>query len=87
MDITERTKVPLFALVIAIATTVPTLVGCLMWITSVYYQGTANASEIARQEKEIQILKTDIRDQLTIMGKLIDDTHDRVVKIEARGTP
>lgn len=78
MDINQKTRVPLFAVITAI----PTLVGAIAWATMVYYKADAAVVAINRQAVKD-------RDQDKVIEKQMDlliDIRERVIRIEEHQT-
>jgi hypothetical protein len=64
MNISEKTKVPLFAVIC----TVPALVGGIFWLTAIYDQGAEAARVNVRQDTEItkqSDILTEIRNDIS----------------------
>lgn len=67
IDITEKTRVPLFAVLVSI----PTLLGGMFWLTAIWQQGAEAARVNDRQDR-----------QLNSQTEILNDIRDRVIRIE-----
>ncbi len=67
IDITEKTRVPLFAVIL----TIPTLLGGMFWLTAIWQQGAEAQRVNDRQDR-----------QLNNQTDILNDIRDRVIRIE-----
>ncbi len=69
VDITEKTRVPLFW----VAVSIPTLLGGMFWLTAIWQQGAEAARINDRQDR-----------QLNSQIEILTDIRDRVIRIEEK---
>lgn len=71
--IDEKTKFPL-SLIIAVG---GSFIGLCVFLTTMFVQGVANS-------KDIDTLKTDIKEDNKVEMQLLKDIHERVIRIEEK---
>lgn len=84
MDITEKTKAPLFAIMIAVSAII-SAEGYLVWWTAGLWSQVAEATKTNdRQDADMKDFRKEIIEHWKVQDAMALDTHDMVVAIKAK---
>lgn len=78
MDITEKTKVPLFAVLIAL----PTLAAVVFWLAVISVRSSATTERVDRIVDKIHRMESDQDGLKKAFGADLQDMHDKISHID-----